>query len=80
MLEHRFKELVRSTSAVPALAGAGAMPMGCSFVPCPMFASMNAMQQSVIQEVYRRAAEIASTELAQFAPERSSRIPEFSIN
>lgn len=53
MLEHRFRSLVQSTSAVAVAAG----PMGCSFVPCPAFHAFAADRQAQIAEIYRLAAE-----------------------
>lgn len=70
MTAHRFRDQFRFAQPVPALAGVPA-----AFVPCPMFASMPAFQQSQIQEVYRIAAELTREQLKPTVD-----YPQFSMN
>lgn len=73
MSHHRFRELIEVASPVAVACGGSD-----AFVPCPVFGYWPAAQQSLVQEIYRLAAE--QTRLQLEPPPSAFRWPAFSLN
>ncbi len=76
MPTHRFRNQLRQSQFQPVLAGS----VDAAFVPCPMYASMTASQQDLVQDIYRRAAEMTQEQFRLQRAWQQATQPAFSLN